>query len=93
MPMSEPIAHGTYIEFVPQDIPEDRKTRPYLVRAKRDGAQLGIIKWYPGWRKYAFFPAGDTIFEQRCMRDIAQFIESKTDQQKTDGKPPKLKVR
>lgn len=92
----EPVAHGTYIMFVPVTQPNrvpPYKTLRWQVHAKRDNAALGEIKWYPGWRKYAFMPAPDTIFEQRCLRDIAEFIETKTDQQKTTGRAPKLKVK
>lgn len=39
---------------------------------------LGDIKWRGAWRKYAFFPDRDTVFEADCMRDLAQFCEDKT---------------
>lgn len=34
---------------------------------------LGKIQWYGPWRKYCFFPFRNTIFEQTCLTDIAQF--------------------
>ena len=36
---------------------------------------LGKIKWHTGWRRYAFYPEKDTVFEQVCLRDIAEFID------------------
>ena len=36
---------------------------------------LGRIKWFGRWRKYSFFPASYTIFENQCLRDIADFME------------------
>jgi hypothetical protein len=41
-------------------------------------ASLGIIKWYGAWRRYCFFPAPSTIFEETCLRDIATFCEAGT---------------
>ena len=39
---------------------------------------LGDVKWRGPWRKYAFFPDRDTLFEEECLRAIAQFCEDKT---------------
>ncbi|MBZ5700289.1 MAG: hypothetical protein LAN84_00420 [Acidobacteriia bacterium] len=41
-------------------------------------SHLGQIRWYSGWRKYCFFPAAQIVFEQDCLRHIADFIESET---------------
>ena len=27
---------------------------------------IGEIKWYGSWRKYAFFPKNNTVFEEDC---------------------------
>lgn len=45
-------------------------------------AGIGVISWYASWRKYAFQPKGNTVFEQDCLRDIADFIEDATKQHK-----------
>ena len=39
---------------------------------------LGEVKWFGRWRGYAFFPELYTIYEQKCMREIADFIEAQT---------------
>lgn len=36
---------------------------------------LGQVKWYPGFRKYSFFPSSDIVFEQQCLKDIASFLD------------------
>lgn len=54
------------------------KTKMWEVVSKEGGDRLGLVKWYPGWRRYCFFPAPNTIFEQDCLRDIAQFCENRT---------------
>ena len=71
-----------WIEFEllqpPTDLTYKPKTKRWVVQTKQDFKQLGIIKWHCGWRKYVFYPYSDTLFEQDCLRDIANFIEEKT---------------
>ena len=43
-----------------------------------DEVFLGTIKWFGRWRKYAFFPEPELVFEEECMRDIATVIEQAT---------------
>lgn len=42
------------------------------------GMLLGQIKWFGQWRKYAFYPLGFTVYEQDCLRTIADFCEQKS---------------
>lgn len=51
------------------------KTSRWTVVNKDTGEYIGMVKWYGRWRGYAFFPKQETIYEQRCLRDIAEFIE------------------
>ena len=46
----------------------------YLV----DDCSIGEIKYRATWRRYAFFPKPDTLYEQDCLRLIADFCEDKT---------------
>jgi len=45
-------------------------------------AHLGVVKWYGPWRRYAFYPDGSTVFEQDCLRDLAEFVEAETVKQR-----------
>lgn len=65
------------------------KTSVWTVATMHDKADsdeqysgLGAIKWYGAWRRYCFFPLGQTIFEQDCLRDIAAFCEKQTKAQR-----------
>ena len=64
-----------------------RKTNIYEVYAAADNFLLGRIAWFGRWRKYVFEPAANTIYEERCMRDISQFIEEETKAQQAKPKP------
>jgi hypothetical protein len=51
------------------------KTKKYDILTKDETFKLGEIKWFSRWRKYAFFPQSNTVFEKDCMLDIIEFID------------------
>ncbi|MFH1184676.1 MAG: hypothetical protein V1755_06510 [Chloroflexota bacterium] len=75
---------GTHIYFDP--LPDDpkRRTRRWFVRSKHetdsdgDGLILTDIAWFGRWRKYAAQPRDGTIYEETCLREIAEFCEQRT---------------
>lgn len=82
---------STYINFqlTPQD--PKKKTAIWEVVTKDGQSILGQVRWYAPWRKYCFYPIHGyashiyVIFEQVCLRDIADFIESETKKHKQKG--------
>ena len=54
------------------------KTKKWEVFSANGGQALGVIKWWGAWRKYAFFPNTDTLFESDCLRAIADFTEAES---------------
>ena len=60
-----------YLEF--NTLEQKPKTKVIEIVSKRGGERLGIIKWYPRWRQYAFFPEANTIFNIECLNDIILF--------------------
>lgn len=70
---------GTYISFsYAQNQPASGKTTAWEVCNKGESSTLGFVKWFPRWRKYAFLPVPNCIFEELCMREISLFIEERT---------------
>lgn len=63
-----------YLTFDKKIIP-GRKTPVYEVRNKQTSIDLGMIYFYPAWRKYVFAPAGNIIFDIVCLTDIIRFID------------------
>lgn len=70
-----------YINF--EKIADKPKTSVWACKNNTSGAVLGIVKWYPRWRQYCFFPEWSrdelewertVIFSAGCMRDIIDFI-------------------
>jgi hypothetical protein len=60
-----------------------RKTNIYVVMAKDGNIKLGEIRWFGRWRKYCFYPWSETIYEETCLRDIADFLTQETAAYKT----------
>jgi hypothetical protein len=78
--MSEP----RWIRFEEQPTSAVRRTRIWLVFTKDDDICLGGVEWYASWRKYVFQPTGfvPVVFEERCLRDVADFVEARTREHK-----------
>ena len=74
---------GTHITFIP-DAPKP-KTKVWRVVSKYETGQLGWIGWYAPWRKYSFYPEAGTLYEQVCLREIADFCERKTKEHKQNA--------
>jgi hypothetical protein len=67
---------GTHIRFA--EGPPKPKTLTWYVVNRYDDICLANIEWYAPWRKYAWFPKPNTVYEWVCLREIAQFCEDMT---------------
>ena len=54
------------------------KTNVWDVLVKDGASTLGQVRWFGRWRCYAFYPEPDTVYEQQCLRDIADFCKDET---------------
>ena len=70
-----------YLNIIEYPLPPRYKTKAWAVRTKY-GESLGTVAWYSPWRQYAFRPEALTLFEQDCLRDLAQFMEDRTNEHK-----------
>jgi hypothetical protein len=78
-------AKGTYLVFYNSGPRKGQKTNVYDVYAGTS-VKLGLIKWYAPWRKYSYFPNLNTVYEQVCLREIAEFCEIETRKRKEKNK-------
>lgn len=51
------------------------KTGVWAVVTTYSDERLGLIKWFPRWRRYAFFPHRETVYESECLSRITKFIQ------------------
>jgi hypothetical protein len=66
----------TYLRFDELGHSASSKTRIWaVVRNVQWNVTTGIIKWYAPWRRYAFFPEGETLYDAGCLTEIAAFLE------------------
>ena len=60
----------------------DRKT--YIVNVgTKDRLLLGKIMWFSQWRRYAFYPTNNKIFDETCLVDIANYIHELMEERRT----------
>lgn len=53
------------------------KTKVFeVVNNSHKDYSIGEIKWNGGYRKYAFYPARESYYEEDCLRDIANFLDN-----------------
>jgi len=57
------------------------KTKTYDVQNK-SGMLLGLILWYPGWRRYTFCPMTGMTFDADCLAAITKFITDLMEERK-----------
>lgn len=61
-----------YINF--EMIEEKPKTKVWSCRNNKSNDELGIVKWYSGWRGYCYFPTVQAVYSRGCLDDISSFI-------------------
>ena len=62
-------------EFIHFELIEQKpKAGVYACRNNRSGEPLGVVKWYPAWRQYCYFPTVQAVYSHGCLEDIQKFI-------------------
>ncbi|MBI2108731.1 MAG: hypothetical protein HYT93_00920 [Parcubacteria group bacterium] len=82
---------GTYIYFQEIESNDTRDISHYEVRNTKERAFLGYISWFPRWNTYVFHPREQTIYEETCLREIAQFCVLVTKKHKKSLREQKRK--
>jgi hypothetical protein len=62
-----------YLKFI-LGFTQPPKTSVWLCKNIQSGDVLGTVKYYPAWRQYCYFPQSCTVFNDGCLRDIADFL-------------------
>lgn len=66
----------SYLNFHDRSAP-GKKTKVWAVE-NTSGLPLGTVYWFCSFRKYVFEPESNKIFDPGCMREVADFCETKT---------------
>jgi len=65
----------SYLKFLDLEIPAGQKTPRFSV-VTTGPIVLGQVRFYPQWRKFCFFPEELTLFDEACLKDIAEFCHN-----------------
>jgi len=68
------VAVRSLVRFDPTPIPAGQKTGAWEVWSTYSATYLGRVRWYAQWRRYAFWPDVDTLFDRACLDEISTFI-------------------
>lgn len=72
------IVAKVWVKFVFLCESQTGKTKVWEVQTLGSDLILGSVKWFGKWRRYSFYPGKDMVFEQNCLRVIADYCEQKT---------------
>ena len=74
-----------YFHFDLASVPVVKKdTQTWFCISNKYEYFLGVIKWFPKWRQYCFFPEEETVFSIGCMNDIVDFINQLNEERKSN---------
>lgn len=62
-----------YISFL--FVEQKPKTQVWRCVNNSSQNELGIIKYYPAWRQYCYFPTIQAVYSTGCLNDINDFIK------------------
>lgn len=74
-----------HISFI--QIDSKTKTTVWSCVNNRNQGELGVVKWYPAWRQYCYFPKTSAVYSKDCLDDIGDFIQQLESFQKYTFKP------
>lgn len=57
------------------------KTKMFIV-FDQAGYAIAEIKWHAPWRKYCFFPYENTLWDNKCLNQIINFINVQMEKRK-----------
>ena len=60
--------------MISEEVVEGRKTSILHIHSNQ-GHYLGDIKWYGAWRKFCFYPIQETIWDNKCLSELLNFLE------------------
>lgn len=70
--MKNLIFEGDYFKLYEEYL-DNRKT-PIIHIENLQNIPLGEIKWYGAWRKFCFYSISDTIWDNKCLEQLLNFI-------------------
>jgi len=73
------VLESKYLNFIKLETKEERKTSIYRIENK-SGDYLGILSFFPAWRKYVYSPAKLTKWDSNCLQDVVEKLNELTNE-------------
>lgn len=48
----------------------------FIIYYGYDNNCLGQIRWFSSWRKFCFYPNMDTIWDNKCLCEVVEFLDT-----------------
>lgn len=64
------------------EIKDTGKTKVFEVLNSLSDLKIGIIKYYPGFRKYCFYPDANTLYDSKCMHELSETLAQLQEERK-----------
>ena len=78
--MRDAVFQGTFICITEAPRLDPKlKTKHWIIETKDGQELLGDVLYHTGWRRYVFYPMGDTCYEPVCLGEISLFLREQTD--------------
>lgn len=75
-----------YIRIVPRGTSPTGKTLRWAVQNIRTGEWFGWIKWHGAWRRYCFFDKEASLYDDDCLRMIADFLKQANEEHRKQNR-------
>ncbi len=72
----------SYLSFEDRGTTPSGKTRRWVVLNSVSGVTLGWIRWFSNFRKYAFSPLSNTVYDACCLKELGEFVDTRTKEHK-----------
>lgn len=63
------------------EVPYEGKTKRWEVKNSM-ALIIGWIQWWSPWRKYVYQPIPKLVLDEKCMRQVSDFIQTETHKHK-----------
>lgn len=64
----------SYLDIVDMGDSPSGKTKVWFIYSHLHGDVLGEVRWMGRWRQYSLFVRPDTIWNDACLREVADFL-------------------
>jgi hypothetical protein len=90
MKVTQGVVERRFVDFERQPNSETGVTQFWFVYSKGKVAiKIATIQWFGRFRAYSIYPIDETVYDAKCLREIADFLDLLTAQQRHNARERK----